>query len=583
MGAAVTVTPIDNHGNGNGTTPFTRTYDEGTVVNLTAPAEHNEKAFSNWKVDGQIKSNSQTVQITISSDHKAKAYYTTPSRPGLVLSRGKINFGHITGTQPPLSLTLRVTFNGDSLDWTAAVDVSWLALSPASGYGSSEVTVSVNPDGLAEGKYDGIIMVTAPGADNSPQTVDVTLKVYGSGSTTGPIGNFSTPIHGSVVSGSVPVTGWVVDDMGVESVKIFREGKNNKDLIYIGDAIFVEGARPDVAELYPDYPGSYQAGWGYMLLTNFFPGEGNGTFTLHAIAADVEGNTVTLGEKTITCDNANAVKPFGAIDTPTQGGTASGGGFINWGWVLTPLPNFIPTDGSGIDVFVDGVNIGSPTYNVYRPDIANLFPGYANSNGAIGYFYLDTTTYANGVHTIQWTAVDNAGNTDGIGSRYFTIQNSGPSRTHSKPAFESTRDNRWFDASEIDTLPDTHSDPYRVETKELEPVKIRILSASTGLDTVCVNPDTGCVNPDTGCVNPDTGYVNPDTGYVDPDTGQIIAGYMVSGHRRYPLPIGSTVTDGCFLWSPGPGFFGTYRLVFVVKHRSGRLSKREIEITIRPH
>ncbi|MCP5049979.1 MAG: hypothetical protein GY940_22620, partial [bacterium] len=127
--------------------------------------------------------------------------------------------------------------------------------------------------------------------------------------------------------------------------------------------------------------------------------------------------------KSITCDNANAVKPFGAIDTPTQGGTASGSAFLNWGWALTPQPNSIPTDGSTIDVWVDGVNLGHPVYNIYRSDIASLFPAYANSNGAVGYYYLDTTGYANGVHTIQWTVTDNKGNSDGIGSRYFSITN----------------------------------------------------------------------------------------------------------------------------------------------------------------
>ena len=36
---------------------------------------------------------------------------------------------------------------------------------------------------------------------------------------------------------------------------------------------------------------------------------------------------------------------------------------------------------------------------------------------------MDTTVYENGVHTIQWTVTDSAGNTDGIGSRYFIIRN----------------------------------------------------------------------------------------------------------------------------------------------------------------
>ena len=78
-----------------------------------------------------------------------------------------------------------------------------------------------------------------------------------------------------------------------------------------------------------------------------------------------------------------------------------------------------------IKVYVDGKYLGDPIYNIYRTDISELFPGYANSNGACGYFDFDTTVYENGVHTLYWTATDNAGNSDGIGSRYFTIQNTG--------------------------------------------------------------------------------------------------------------------------------------------------------------
>jgi hypothetical protein len=242
-----------------------------------------------------------------------------------------------------------------------------------------------------------------------------------------PFGSFDTPVHGSTVRSSIPVTGWALDDVAVEGVKIYREPVSGEggDWVYIGDGVFVEGARPDVANAFPGYPDNSRAGWGYMLLTNFLPNGGNGTFTLYAVVSDVVGNEVTLGAKTIICDNVNAVKPFGAIDTPGQGGTASGRSYINWGWVLTPQPNQIPTDGSTINVYVDGVYLGHPTYNIYRKDIAALFPGYANSNGAVGYFYLDTTAYENGVHTIQWTVTDSAGNTDGIGSRYFIIRNSG--------------------------------------------------------------------------------------------------------------------------------------------------------------
>lgn len=59
----------------------------------------------------------------------------------------------------------------------------------------------------------------------------------------------------------------------------------------------------------------------------------------------------------------------------------------------------------------------------FRADIARLFPGLNNSNGAVGVFSLDTRTMTNGIHTISWVVRDNAGNAQGIGSRYFTVQN----------------------------------------------------------------------------------------------------------------------------------------------------------------
>ena len=74
-------------------------------------------------------------------------------------------------------------------------------------------------------------------------------------------------------------------------------------------------------------------------------------------------------------------------------------------------------------MYVDGGAWANPTYNNYRSDIATMFPGYANSNGAIGYLAINTTALTNGTHTISWVVTDNLGNTEGIGSRFFTVQN----------------------------------------------------------------------------------------------------------------------------------------------------------------
>ena len=79
-------------------------------------------------------------------------------------------------------------------------------------------------------------------------------------------------------------------------------------------------------------------------------------------------------------------------------------------------------------VYIDGVPVGHPTYNQFRGDIAALFPGLNNSDGAVGYFMIDRTALSNGVHTISWGVTDNAGNAEGIGSRYFTVLTERPNR-----------------------------------------------------------------------------------------------------------------------------------------------------------
>jgi hypothetical protein len=73
---------------------------------------------------------------------------------------------------------------------------------------------------------------------------------------------------------------------------------------------------------------------------------------------------------------------------------------------------------------VDGVPIGSPTaYGLARADIDSLFPGYTNTGHAVGYRVIDTTALANGLHTLAWVVTDDHGRADGIGSRYFWVQN----------------------------------------------------------------------------------------------------------------------------------------------------------------
>jgi hypothetical protein len=461
--------------------------------------------------------------------------------------------------------------------WTACSQENWIQVNSASGTGSALVTVDVDTEYIPPGTYTGTVSISYESASGS---VSVHLTIHDAASTSLPFGELSTPLDASVARGSIPVTGWVLDDIEVESVKMYRDGN-----IYVGDAVFVDGARPDVETSFPAYPFNYRAGWGYMLLTNFFPNGGNGAFTLSATATDKEGNQVLLGSKTIVCDNANAVKPFGAVDTPTQGGTASGSSYNNYGWVLTPMPNAIPTDGSTIRVYVDGVNLGNPTYNVYREDIASLFPGYANSNGAVGYFRLDTTAYTNGTHTIYWIAEDDAGNGDGIGSRYFNIQNSGSSarRSNAQGTMFNVHTHSLLSDVEPGQISIEYSRPVIVEKgcgRDSEPQKVYpddngIITVETReLERVVIHLD-GYRTPRTAGSQPvPVSPVSPGDSYI----------YQNTGDRLRPLPIGSTF-DGerdILYWQPGPGFIGQYNFTFLKNGPESEWRKKLIRVVINP-
>jgi YVTN family beta-propeller protein len=517
------------------------------------------------------------------SDTSDAVFSLLSTKPTIRLSRSVLNFGVSMGGSGTSNQPVMITNTGaGTLNWTATPAGGGITATPGSGTGAGSVSIGVNAAGLAAGAYSGSIIFTDPNATNSPQALTVNFRVYPAGGTALPVGEFATPVDGTTgVTGAIPVTGWVLDDIETTKVEIWRDpvlsaGEVNS-LYFIGTAIFVEGARPDVEAAYPTYPFNYKAGWGYMLLTNFLPAQGNGTFKLYAIATDKEGNVFTLGSKTIVCDNAHAAKPFGTIDTPAQGGDVSGNPYLNFGWVLTPLPKTVPKNGSTIQVFVDSVQLGTlqtapNVYDQYRSDVSGNFPGLNNTGapgagGPVGAYFLNTTGFANGVHTIWWVAYDDQGQGDGIGSRYFNIANTGGSpEPETEPPSIPSRG--------LSALPISF-EPIRIKTgydrdSEFEPR----LPDADGILRVEI-PEVSRVEIDLG-----NGAEAP---ALSPGRPRF-SGHMIVGDEPRPLPIGSTLDrrTGRFSWMPGPGFVGTYDLVFIRHDGTGAAAKVPLRITITP-
>jgi len=497
-------------------------------------------------------------------DESRIVLYVDDNSPILRLTRKQLHFGAQSGLHTR-NQSFGIRNDGPGvLNWTAQTAQSWITVSPASGTADGNVVIGVKTAGLGPGTYNGTVIVSATGAFQSPQTVAVTLKIFAAGEIDTPFGVFDIPVNNSWnLSGAIPVSGWVLDGLEVASVRIFREDPNG-NLIFVGDAVFVEGARPDIESLYPNHPLNHRAGWGYMLLTNMLPG-GDGIYKLHAVARDIEGHETDLGTKTISVNNAASVKPFGTIDTPAQGQTVSGGASINFGWVLTPQPKFIPHNGSTIGVFIDGVFVAHVSYNHFREDIASLFPGYANSNGAVGFLSIDTRQYANGVHTIAWGVTDSAGVAEGIGSRYFTIDNSASAQASLKkdlfemgPVPENTIEGLVEDSRRI---------LYRIGfdarlpllEAEKDEMGTPIIQASPG-DRIEVFFER---------------FGMHETGGLRRIPERI---FLAAAGELRPPPIGSSLLDGerRFVWHPGPGFLGRYDFV-----SAGEKTRRRFAVELR--
>ena len=411
-----------------------------SFISITSAGTGNSTSTIQYSVAANANTTSRMGSLTVSGQTLLVTQAGAVG-PSMALDKTNLYFGAAlsgtTITSQTSSQTVRMTqSNAGTVTWTATPSQPWIQVSPASGTGSTTFTISVSPSGLPAGSaFGGTIDIVLSGTSNTVGPIAIGLTTYQHGTTTNPVGTVDTPVDNATgITGAVPFTGWAVDDIEVVRAMVCRAAFGGEVApvdancggaaqIYVGDGLFIDGARPDVQAAFPGKPRNSRAGWGIMVLTNMLPNQGNGTYVFYMYANDREGHTVLIGSRTITVDNAHATKPFGTIDTPTQGGVASGNQYVNFGWALTQASKIIPINGSTISVIIDGAATGTVDYNHFRQDISSAFPGLQNTNGPVGFRVLDTTALTNGLHTISWTVTDSGGQVEGLGSRYFTVSN----------------------------------------------------------------------------------------------------------------------------------------------------------------
>jgi hypothetical protein len=560
------------------------------------------------------------VTFTISQSANANAIALSPST---LRFAGTNNGGTLSPMTVPQTVTVTASGAGP-ITWAAAANQPWVQITGGSGTGSGTFTVGmINPDNVlgATTRATATITVTSANAGNSPRTIAVTLSL--TSALGAPFGQVDAPAqHATDVVGAIGITGWALDDVAVTRVKVYRtclgmDDPNScqvilgRNVVWIGDAAFLPGARPDVEAAFPTVPNAHAAGWGMQILTNMLPSipngpdgpngqlyGGQGAVTLYAFAFDVEGRVVLLGRSSdpaspdvatptvITLGNDAIAQPFGTIDTPALGATVSGT-IANFGWVLTPDANTAGGDaldiqmapsGSGMVVYIDGLATATVAYNQCRgtvgnppppgvycdDDIANIFGNttpqapltsrtanqtrYRNldaTRSAIGAYVLDTTTLTNGLHTIAWGVADSAGRGEGIGSRFFTVFNSGADAPLSA-------------ACSVRGAACSVSSARRASALAEVPIASGAVYARTGFQLGAPWQE---LRADADGVRhariPEMGRI--ELAFDD----NVDHAYLVANGTLRDLPVGSTLQARGFAWAPGPGYLGPYTLAFL--------------------
>ena len=123
--------------------------------------------------DANASNSPESVEVTLTVSQKPP--------PVISVNPTSLSFSGKTGGSNPAPQYIRIKNSGEStLNYSISNNANWLNISPTSGSSTGQEithTVSVNIGGLAEGTYKGAITITDSNANNSPQTVSVTLTI----------------------------------------------------------------------------------------------------------------------------------------------------------------------------------------------------------------------------------------------------------------------------------------------------------------------------------------------------------------------------------------------------------------------
>jgi hypothetical protein len=204
-----------------------------------------------------------------------------------------------------------------------------------------------------------------------------------------------------VLSGSVSVAGWAIDNISAMSnVAVAVDG------VSFGNALYGL-SRPDVCIVYPGRPGCPNVGWSFSLNTMLLT-DGAHALDITGTSAGGQHGTVTA---TFNVSNSTGNPLLVTVDAPVANATLTGPAQLA-GWALDTSSGIGLT---GVQVLVDGVLYGSAAYGQVRGDVCAVYPSALGCPNVGWVFALDTTLLANGPHTLEVRALAGSGQDRTVG------------------------------------------------------------------------------------------------------------------------------------------------------------------------
>jgi hypothetical protein len=236
------------------------------------------------------------------------------------------------------------------------------------------------------------------------------------------------------LSGSYPIVGWALDDVGIDHIDFLVDGAivasaigRQGDVRIHAQTALYGSTRPDVAAAFPDVPFSVFSGFIANVDTTKLL---NGLHVVSVRAVDSAGAATVVGSRTVqVINNGSNLPPFGRIDFPLDksslncqpagpsappppdvcpspcfppGPTPDNparpvsfySNFVR-GWALDTGARLDRGQVAYVELLLDGspiintrrdcVQLGTALLNCYgvnRPDVARLYSGYVNADNA---------------------------------------------------------------------------------------------------------------------------------------------------------------------------------------------------------